>query len=511
MKNSVKLRLFVSISLLVLFFVVVSIFLNSFFLKKYYIYEQKKMLIDTTKQLEKIVSENPESPENDINVFEEMNKISRTSNINITLFNKYGEIIFNSIHDETYGENKTYREEIYDASQLKSPQQVNFDNNYDKLSPGEYLIETQYDTRVIAEFLSASYLLKNNKFALVSTPLGPIVKSVDIANKFFVFIGFITLILGSIISFIFSGKFTKPIIKLNKITQKMCELDFSEKFIVKENDEIDQLGKSVNVLSNQLDKSLTELNDSNEKLNQANGKLKQDIEKERKIDEMRKKFISNASHELKTPLALIQGYAEGLRVDINGDKEDKMYYCEVIVDESNKMNKLVKQLLNLSEMESGNINIEREDFNLSYLIKRIIKKNSTFMLENNVDLEITASDGIIVNADIYMTEQVLVNFISNALNHVEGKKLIKINVEDLKDKIKVSVFNSGTIIPDESLDKIWNSFYKVDKARTREYGGTGLGLSIVKAIMELHENPYGVYNEENGVVFWCEFDKEKSQ
>ena len=235
----------------------------------------------------------------------------------------------------------------------------------------------------------------------------------------------------------------------------------------------------------------------------ANDELQKDIEKKQKIDDMRKEFLSNVSHELKTPIALIQGYAEGLAECINDDEESRNFYCEVIMDEAAKMNGMGQKLLTLNQLEFGNDQIVMERFDLATL------------LHNKIPIEFdsgTAKGGCHyvswrrlgsgLGDDEFKIEEVSTNYLSNALNHVSGERRIEVTVEEADGKVCVTVFNTGEQIPEADIGQIWDKFYKVDKARTREYGGSGVGLSIVKAIMEALHQEYGVKNCENGVAFW---------
>jgi len=312
--------------------------------------------------------------------------------------------------------------------------------------------------------------------------------------------GIFIAILGSIWAFLFSKKFTQPILEVNNVARNMAKFDFSEKCKVRGKDEIGQLGQSVNYLSGELNTAITELNVKNKK-------LEDDIEKERKIDEMRKEFVSSVSHELRTPLSVIQGYAEGLVSNVAESEEDRKFYCDVIMKEADKMNKLVKDLLNLSQIESGYFHIEKSEFNINSLIEYVLNKYKAIFAEKDIEMQFELGESIIICGDMVRIEQIITNYLNNAINHVDSNKIIKISQIVNKDKIKISIFNSGKHIPEESREKIWNSFYKVDKARTRAYGGYGLGLSIVKALAELHNNAYGVENIEGGVIFWFEVDK----
>lgn len=222
---------------------------------------------------------------------------------------------------------------------------------------------------------------------------------------------------------------------------------------------------------------------------------------------MRKEFISNVSHELKTPIALIQGYAEGLQECINEDEASREFYCEVIVDEADKMNKLVKNLLTLNQLESGSEQVVFERFDLVELAKGVIQSTAILREQNGITLRLYGEGAEYVWADEFKTEQVLTNYISNAIHYADGEKRIEVNIKQKEEVVRVEVFNTGSHIPEEDIDQIWDKFYKVDKARTREYGGNGIGLSIVKAIMDSFHRECGVRNEENGVTFWFELDR----
>ena len=246
------------------------------------------------------------------------------------------------------------------------------------------------------------------------------------------------------------------------------------------------------------------------KIISKNSELELELKKRNEIDEMRKEFLSNVSHELKTPIALIQGYAEGLQDCVNDDQESRDFYCEVIVDETKKMNKLVRNLLDLNELEFGTDNNTIEEFDITELISNCINKYDMVLKQNEVKLVYDPKEPVIVSSDELKVEQVFNNYFTNALNHVDFDKIIRVNITKEKDKkIRVSVFNTGKQIPEESIPKIWDKFYKVDKAHTREYGGSGVGLSIVKASMDALNQKYGVINCTGGVEFWFEVDSKK--
>jgi signal transduction histidine kinase len=309
----------------------------------------------------------------------------------------------------------------------------------------------------------------------------------------------LTFIVGSIVIYFFAKKLIRPILKLNDLAQRMAKLDFSQKYQVESTDEVGQLGDSINSLSTQLHTAISELTE-------ANQKLLEDIEQERRIDGMRREFISSVSHELKTPISLIQGYAEGLKENVNEDEENKNFYCDVIADEAGKMGKLVGELLDLSQIEAGIFKLDKSNFEISRLVAKVMEKYKPIFLEKKINCTLVEEPGLIVFADRFRTEQIIVNYLNNAINHVDDQKSITISIQSFQNKARVSVYNSGRSISPELLDKIWESFYKVDKARTRTYGGTGLGLSIVRAIQEIDNNRYGMLNRDGGVEFWFELD-----
>ena len=187
---------------------------------------------------------------------------------------------------------------------------------------------------------------------------------------------------------------------------------------------------------------------------------------------------------------------------------------KVILDESNKMDTLVKQLLELMKLEYGKRELNNENFNIVELINEVIRKCKVMIEEKNIKIEFDSSKQVTVNADDFYIEQVVTNYFTNAIKHAEnvnGEKKISIKIEEKESKVRVSVFNTGNNIPEEHLSKIWGRFYKEDSSRNRNDGGTGIGLALVKAIMNNYRNDYGVINRENGVEFYFELDCEKNE
>jgi len=355
------------------------------------------------------------------------------------------------------------------------------------------------DPFIKTEYIELWGVLDNGNVFLMRSAVEGIKDSVEISNRFLIYAGLIAIVVGTLMVHALSKTISRPILDLAEISDKMKKLDFEAKYVGNGTAEIDVLGNNINELSHTLEGTISELKT-------ANNELQRDIEQKEKIDEMRREFLSNVSHELKTPIALIQGYAEGLLDDIHEDSENKEFYCTVIMDEANRMNMMVKKLTTLNQLESGNDKVMMERFDLVAMVNNCVQSASILLKQKNALVKIENYPPMYVWADEFKIEEVFMNFLSNALNHLGGERIIDIRLSRNEQIVRLTVFNTGEAIEEESLPYLWDKFYKVDKARTREYGGSGIGLSIVKAIMESHHQKYGVNNYENGVEFWIELN-----
>ena len=369
-------------------------------------------------------------------------------------------------------------------------------------SNDNYTLQKVYDERLGDYYLEIWGTLDNGYSIILRTPIQGIKDNVNISTTLIKYVGGAILAVGIIAAFVVSTYITRPIKQLSNIAEKMSEMDFNARYEGSDKGEIGLLGKSMNNMSEKLEQNIAELK-------KANLELKKDIDKKEKLEIMRTDFLSNVSHELKTPIALIQGYAEGLKEGITDDPESMEFYCDVIMDEANKMNTMVKRLLTLNQIEFGNDEPEMERFDINELIASVADANAIRAGQKNMSIVFdNRNEHNFVWADEYKTEEVLTNYISNALNHCDGKRAIEVRTEKSENggTITVTVYNSGKNIADEDLERIWEKFYKTDKARTREYGGNGIGLSIVKAIMDSMGQEYGVRNVSDGVEFWFELE-----
>lgn len=473
---------------IVLFLLLVFFVINGKFLGQYYIQNKEDTLIALYEKVQGVINNGGEETDA---VEEELTQMAERGNLSFIVTDPQDNIF---IWRRADIENKQLLTRLYGYI---------FGQNQD----GSALLEKNenYEIRRTKDKLNSSEYLEmwgtcgdGYKF-IIRSPIESIRESVAITNRFLLYIGSVVIIISILLIQYFSKRLTDPIWELAVISRRMANLDFDARYTSGGKNEIGLLGENFNKMSEALENSVSELK-------KANYKLQKDIEQKEKIETMRSEFLSNVSHELKTPIALIQGYAEGLKEGIMDDPESREFYCDVIMDEAGKMNRMVKNLLDLNQLEFGDEEISFERFDITELIKGVLQSMDIMISQKEIKVLFRENSPVYVWADEFKVEQVVRNYVSNAINHVNGERLIEIKAKRGEECVRVSVFNTGTPIPEEDLAYIWDKFYKVDKARTREYGGNGIGLSIVKAIMESFHREYGVKNYENGVEFWFEVD-----
>lgn len=361
----------------------------------------------------------------------------------------------------------------------------------------QYVMEIAHSKRNGMTYIEMWGTLDNGNLFMTRSVMESIDESVQISNRFLAYVGIFAAVISGGLIWIITKRFTSPILSLTEISKRMANLDFEFHYEGKEKNEIGVLGMHMNQLSDKLENTISELKT-------ANNELQKDIEKKEHIDEMRREFLSNVSHELKTPIALIMGYAEGLKEEIDQNPESREFYCDVIMDEAGKMNTMVKKLLTLNQLEFGNDVVNMERFDIRELIANYLSSMDILVKQSGAKIIFEEASPCYVWGDEFKVEEVFANYFSNALNHVKNEMEIIIGITRCNDAVRIHVFNTGEQIPEDALPHLYEKFYKVDKARTREYGGSGVGLSIVKAIMESMHQDYGVVNKENGVEFWFE-------
>lgn len=336
---------------------------------------------------------------------------------------------------------------------------------------------------------------KNDSIIVTVSSMQPINEATDVIREFYfyLFLGF--SLIGIFLSSVYANLISKPLVNINKVAKRMSAMDFTVKCEeTTSDDEIGNLANTLNFLSSTLESAL-------EDLKHKNKKLEEDIEKERKLEEMRKDFVASVSHDLKTPIGIIEGYAEGLKDGIATGK-DALIYLETIIDESHKMNKLVTNMLELSKLESGNLELIIERFNILRLIQKIIKSFRLEFESKNIILELNTNlEYCYILGDVFQLEQVITNLLSNALKYTPNGNKVIVDIDSDDEIVTISVENKGAYIPEEEIDNLYNKFYRIDKVRNSSNNSNGLGLAIVKRILKLHESSYSLFNTEDGVKF----------
>jgi len=490
-KSSLSIKLTMIMLLLLVGIIGLCWLLNHTFLEPFYIYDKQKSLMETYETINEASKEGILLEDEFDVTFE---KLAANGNLNILVIDQDSVVV---------------RSSMWEVDLLIKQVQEMFRGGIEgpgaqsKIiqSDNDCLIMRQNDKRLQSEYLILLGNLSDGGYVYIRTALESIQESAAITNRFFIAIGLVGVVIGAVIIFFVARGVSRPIKELTGLSKSMSELKFEVKYEPKKRDsaEVAELGAHMNFMSYTLEKTISDLK-------AANIQLKKDIEKKEQIDEMRKEFLSNVSHELKTPIALIQGYAEGLKEGVNEDTDSQDFYCEVIMDEAAKMNKMVTKLLTLNQLEFGNDIVEMTRFNITEMITQMIQANTLLAEQSGIKMFFSEENPMFVWGDQFKVEEVLTNYMSNAIHYAKNEKEIRISIKQNGELIRVCVFNTGEGIPEEELEKIWIKFYKVDKARTREYGGSGIGLSIVKAIMDSMHQEYGVNNLENGVEFWFELE-----
>ena len=461
---------------------------NQFFLEDYYIRNKQRVILKAYSVLNSGVAQG-RLEESDF--ITELDQICVTDNISLFVMDTSGNPRLYSNRDY-----KTLQRKLYAyIFEMEVPEAVHV------LVQGDgYVIRESRDILTQADYLELIGTLDSGEPFIMRTAVESIRESAELSSRFFAYIGGAGIVASSLLIWWLSRRLSRPMMELAELSRRMADLDFNAKFTSRQNNEIGLLGQHMNRLSETLEKTISELKT-------ANNELQKDIEHKIQIDEMRKEFLANVSHELKTPIALIQGYAEGLSEGISEDAESRNFYCEVIMDEAVKMNRMVQKLLTLNQLEFGNDVVSMERFDIAALIRNYLQSADILTKQDGIQVCMEDYPSMYVWGDEFKTEEVFMNYFSNAVNHCEGERRIVVTLESKEEVVRVGVYNTGQPIPVEALPHLWEKFYKVDKARTREYGGSGVGLSIVKAIMESMNRHYGVENREDGVFFWFELER----
>ncbi len=453
----IRSKIFFLIFSVVLFIMMGLYVVTEFYLESFYIKNKKENLME--------VSSFISTPD----YFVDFEQLERNNNVTIYIRPFSNELFVPSENNYIRNlESRGILQKIKDGNQVF--QKIKFDD-----PEGEFMV------------LFTPY--QRNRFMEIRTPISSIREAVEVANRYYMRIIVYSLIFGMIIAFIFSKKITQPILHLKEITKGISNLNFSLKFSSGRKDEIGELGETINRMGGIL-------HDTIDDLNIANRELKKDIEREKKLENLRKEFVASVSHELKTPIALIQGYSHGLLEGI-ASEEDRDFYCGVIVEESRKMDELVKELLLISQIEAGYLEVDLKKINLGKMIRQVMDKY--YMEYEKYKISYPETD-IFATGDGKYVKRVLGNLIGNAFKYTPQNGEIKVEVDEDGEKYRIRVINTCNSLSIEDLEEIWAPFYRGDKSRSSE--GTGLGLTIVKGVLEKHNSDYGVKLENVKVIFW---------
>ena len=486
MKRSIKRQLIAMFVGLLVFAIGALAVINMWFLEPYYIQNKQKSFLNMYDAL-MISVEDGSVTEDD--TLEELRHMAERSNLSFLVMDADQSVTVTNVHDMDLLERELTG---YMLSQMQDHKTV-------LKSTDSYELVESKDPVTNNEYIEMWGTFDDGYRFLIRSPLESIRDSTIISNQFMIYIGVAVILLAVVIAMYLAKRLTDPIKELAELSDQMADLNFEAKYTSGGSNEIGELGENFNRMSEKLESTISELKS-------ANNALQKDIEQKEKLEQMRNDFMGNVSHELKTPIALIQGYAEGLRDGITDDPENMQFYCDVIIDEAGKMNQMVKNLLTLNQMEFGDEELEYTRFDIVPMIEGVIASMDIMSLQGDTKVIFKPEGPVYVWADAYNIEHVLRNYLSNAFHHVKGDNVIEVKVLADDEKARISVFNTGDPIAEEDISHIWEKFYKADKAHTRSYGGNGIGLSIVKAIMESMRQSYGVKNYDNGVEFWFELD-----
>lgn len=494
---SVKKKIFIWSSLIIILsFTILYVCIYFFMPRVYEIYKVNSVKSEIAKL--KLQLEN----DNEVNINDSLDKFSYDNNLDILLVSKdennlINEVLYSSFREGADDPNKIpflYNHAQYERFQRFEEYNLKLDINgvkntnqlvYELINKNESL---NIDEAVYIKSLDKVYHM------IVHFPVSPENEASYSIKLFFPFAIIVIIIIAFTISNFYSILISRPLIKINKVAKKMAHLDFDNIIEIHGEDEIGELSNSLNLMNKNLKESF-------EELEKMNSKLTEEIEMERKLEKERREFVATISHELKSPITIINGQLEGMIYNI-GKYKDRDKYLKESYEVTKKMSELVQEILYLSERENGEFKYNFKQVDLSYITNAVLRELRYFIEEKSLYLEASIEDNILVNSDEKLIKKVVTNIVKNAITHSPLKE--RIIVKLTKDNLTVE--NTGVTIPEEQVGEIFNAFYRVDKSRNRKTGGTGLGLYIVKTILDKHDNmTYGIESSDNSVIFKINF------
>lgn len=496
MKQSLSKRLFTITLSLMLVLMLLTYFAQSFLFERFYSYKKTQSLVNQVSMFHDLYSMHTD---NAADLYPALKKFENDNSAKVAIFSTDWKILY--ITDRRTSDSDNFESLTDFCSELISNEQlINEVIKYSKIKYANFYNKSS-NLQKIGVIAPLSISNKNDSIMVCVSSIQTIEEASQVIDEFLIYLFLGLIIISVLLASIYSNLISKPLVTLTYVANKMSNMDFTVTCATDREDEIGSLAKSLNFLSKNLHSALVDLK-------MKNKKLKDDIEKERQVEKMRKDFVDNVSHELKTPIGIISGYAEGIKDGVVTGEDAKLY-LETIIDESKKMSVLVTNMLELSKLESGVSKPSPEAFNINRLITKVLKKHKLEFEEHKFIVNFTSTNEYsYVYADTFQMEQVLTNLITNAIKYTPPGNKINVSIIEEVDKFKISIQNMGAYIPDEEINKLFDKFYRLDKSRERtQNNSTGIGLSIVKNILNLHNSEFEFHNIENGVEFYFYLDK----
>ncbi len=491
--KSLMLQLFTQLLAIVFFMVAFLLIINSTFMETLFYVRAQNAMNHAVTEIESIKVPST-------TFFDEMKRIESRDSTYVEIFKGNSDTllystVFNDVIKHTLFDFEENGQLLFS---LASPKKLTVLQNLEDSERGSFFIAKEVPVDI--DYLVCQSTLKTGDTIRVYVQRNIIESNAEYTSDIMRIIICLAGITLMVAFFIYAWLFTRPLIEMNDVTKHMAKMDFSKKCVIKATTELGQLASSINSMSDSLAEALGDLKEKNRQ-------LEIDIEHEHKLEKSRKEFISNVSHELKTPISIIQGYAEGLKLGISDNPEDNEEYLDVIIEESKRMNTIVLDLLELSYYESGSYKLNEESFSVNRMIEDYVNAQKMNISELGISLEQELPEEMLAWGDEAKIRMVLNNYFSNAVSHCEGEKVIKISASEKEEAYRISVFNTGKNISEENLEEMWDNFFRGDRSHRREEGRFGLGLSIVAAIQNMHSTKYGCLNRAGGVEFWFDVKK----
>ncbi len=362
-----------------------------------------------------------------------------------------------------------------------------------------YIEQTQInELRKTVPLLSGSYHFSfsdsNERYMLIvygaAEQIGELQQSFI---RVFPFILLIVLAVAFIVSWLYSCMLTKPVLEISRISEKMSDLQLNWMVDEQRTDELGTLGKSLNRLSHNLSVTLSDLQN-------ANKKLEADIEHEKKLEQARINFFSAVSHELKTPVTIIKGQLEGMLLGI-GAYKDREKYLNRSLEIANTLETMVQEILTISRLETAGAEFKMDHLDCVQIIKSYLNETEDLVVRKDLQIYLDLPLSVLITGNKMLMEKVFSNLIGNAIKYSPQGASIRISAHMEHEQIKFSFENTGTCIPEDSIPKLFDAFYRVEQSRSRKTGGSGLGLYIVQEILHQHGSECTVCNTQAGVKF----------